>query len=205
MTNAACVVATGDYDNVLIFVCGIAWSLTIVQGFRSFWNSFVLNYAIGRFKEKTGNRLMELGIEGKVDKDGHTIESRDVRQLVEKLGAEMAELFICQIDEMKEAYGKPEMEAWSILGLRYTVCTWCVSLLVIVELWLHASACLGWLNLYVFIPLLYMGYNVREMLRTVEKSIGTSRLVDATSAVLLWELYKGKIAPENYEKARQQS
>lgn len=193
MSYAACVCMEGDYDNVLIFVCGIAWSLTIVQGFKSFWNTFVLSYAIRRFKNKTGSRLMELGIMKKVDKDGHTISLSDIRQLVEKLGAEMAELFTCQIDEAKEASGKSGTETWPVFGIRYTMCAGFISLLVVIELWLHMSAWFGLLNLYVFIPFLYMGYNIREMLRTVEKSIGASRLVDTDSALALWELYKGKL------------
>lgn len=183
-----------NYENLMIYVSGISWSLTIIQGgYFRFWR-FILDHIVGKFiEERMQNQLENLKMEGMKDEDGHVITSWDVIKLEEILVAEERSLFICRALEKRSTDSNKKQEK---ISSTFTKSVMTVSILVGIELAAGLTDWLGFANLYVFIPLLYLYYQVYNLYMSSAVVRPDGSQSKAEYAMELWMTYKEVVEAE---------
>ena len=178
-----------NYENLIIYVSGLSWSLTIIQGgYDKFWD-FVSRNIVGKIIETLmKNHLNDLNLAGMRDEDGYVVTSEDVRKLGLLLANKGKELFA--IRSKSRVYINREntsRESGSVVFTKYVAV---VSVLVAIELATGISSTLGIGNLYVFIPLLYLYHQTYDTIKKVTAPFCSYSARKEKYAMGLWMTYK---------------
>ena len=189
-----CVYCTTDinYENLIIYVSTLSWSLTIIQGcYYKFWKFISFHIVGGIIESIMKYRLENLELPGKKDRDGYVITTRDVERLEKILAENEKMLFSKRAGDEKSNDSENTQQAKA--SDRYTKYVLVVSCLVVLELLTGLADWVGMFNLYVFIPPLFLLYEIQRNIKQITTGHPDEARNKEEYAMALWELYKGKL------------